>query len=79
MISEAVQLELVRNIPQIMTGVSAVAIAYFTYRTHLVAQNTNEVAKHTEQNTNHMKDELVAEVRKASFAAGKQEQKDSPS
>lgn len=79
MISEAVQLKLIDNIPQIVTGVSAIAIAYFTYRTHLISQDTNAVAKHTEQNTNHMKDELVAEVRKASFAAGQKDQKTNPS
>lgn len=79
MISEAVQLELVKNIPQIMTGGSAIAIAYFTYKTHLVTKETKTIAEHTEQNTNHMKDELVAEVRKASFAAGQKEEKKNPS
>jgi hypothetical protein len=74
MMSEAVQLALVNNIPQIVTGVSAIAIAYLTYRTHVVAKETSVVAKQTEENTNHLKDELVAEVRKASFAAGQKDQ-----
>jgi hypothetical protein len=74
MISEAVQLKLVENIPQIMVGISSIAIAYFTYRTHEVTKDTNIIAKKTEENTNHLKDELVAEVRKASFAAGQKDQ-----
>lgn len=79
MISEAVQIELVKDVPQIVTGLSAVLIAYFTYRTHAVAKETNAVAKMTEHNTNSMKDELVSEVRKASFAAGVQNERDNPS
>jgi hypothetical protein len=35
--------------------------------------------KQVVKQTNHIKDELVAEVRKASFAAGKKDEKDSPS
>ncbi len=70
--TEAVQLALIKNIPGIVVAVSTIATAYLSYRTHIVA-------KKTEKNTNHLKDELVEEVRKGSFAAGQKQEKDNPS
>lgn len=67
--TEAVQLALIDKLPAIVIAICTLATAYLTYRTH-------KVAKQTEENTNHLKDELVAEVRQASFAAGEKSMKD---
>jgi len=59
----------------ILSGTSvliALITAYFAYRAKVVAE-------HTEQNTNHLKDELVAAVSKERYAAGQKEQKENPS
>lgn len=74
--SEAVQLALIDKLPSLIAGVSGMFAAYFAYRAHRIAKDTNVVARKTEENTNHLKDELVAEVRKASFAAGQKQATD---
>lgn len=81
--SEAVQLELVKNLPPLFGAIGGVAAAYFSYRTHataketvVIAKETKAIAEKTEHNTNHMKDELVAEVRKGAFAAGQKDNKE---
>jgi hypothetical protein len=62
------------TIPAAATGIVS---AYFAYRasvttkeTKTITEATAAVAKHTEQNTNHLKDEIVALTKKASFAEG---------
>ncbi len=87
LLSEAVELAFIDKIPVIVAAVASIiaalgttAAGYFTYRSHGVitetkeiALKTAEIARKTEENTNHLKDELVAEVRTAAFAAGKKE------
>jgi len=67
--SETVQLALIEKVPSIVIAITTIVTAWLTYRTH-------RVAKQTEENTNHLKDELVQEVRQASFAAGQKQEKD---
>jgi hypothetical protein len=47
-----------------------VASAYFAYKAAVISKETKTIAQHTEQNTNHLKDELVALTAKASHAEG---------
>jgi len=68
MLSETVQLELVKAIPQDLMALGVMVGAFFSYLAH-------RQAKKTEENTNHLKDELVAEVKKVSFAAGQEAQR----
>ena len=51
---------------------TAVLLAYFAYKQASLSKNVKELA----QNTNHLKDELVAEVRVASVAKGKLQGRD---
>jgi hypothetical protein len=74
--SEKVLLAIVGIVPGIVAaGVSAIS-AYFAYKAHMTSIATREIAERTEENTNHLKDELVAEVRSASFAAGRKQEKE---
>jgi len=78
--SDEVAKELIKTIPQVVTALGAAFATYFAYKSlaysKKAADNSTEaivIAKQTEQNTNHMKDELVNEVRKASHAEGVKE------
>lgn len=51
-------------------AIASVAAAYFAYRAATTAKASLEVSKHTEANTNHLKDELVALTAKSSHAEG---------
>ena len=68
MLSENVQLELIRAVPTLI-------VAYFSYKAAQHAKDASIQSKQTEQNTNHLKDELVAEVRKASIQIGRDQEK----
>ena len=50
-----------------------VAAAYFSYKAAINSRDAVIISRHTEENTNHLKDELVALTAKASHAAGKLE------
>lgn len=59
------------------TSVAAFFSAFFSYKaaihaqaTLAVSRDTQALARHTEENTNHMKDELVALTKKSSHAEG---------
>ncbi len=54
----------------VTTMFPATISACFSYLAARDAAHALAVSRKTEENTNHMKDELVAEVRSASFAAG---------
>ncbi len=69
MLSEAVQLALVAKLPELAIAAASIATSYLSYRTH-------KIAKKTEENTNHLKDELVAAVSKERFAAGQKQEAD---
>ncbi len=69
MLSEAVQLALVARLPELAIAAASIFTSYLTYRTHTIA-------KKTEENTNHLKDELVAAVGKERFAAGQKHEAD---
>ena len=55
-----------------MLGTAAPSLmsAWFSYRASKHAARAVAVAEHTEENTNHMKDELVALTAKSSHAEG---------
>ena len=76
MIAQAVWIALIDKIPVIVAAGASIASAYLAYKTHTVSKETQAVAIQTEQNTNHLKDELVNEVRQAAFAAGQKQEKE---
>jgi uncharacterized membrane protein len=61
---------LITSIAALVTAVGGFALSFANSKRVLVE------IKRLEHNTNSIKDELVAEVRKASFAAGKLDEKD---
>jgi hypothetical protein len=54
----------------LIQGVSGFGLAIYARRTARAALETLEVSKRTEQNTNHIHDELVAVTKTASHAEG---------
>jgi hypothetical protein len=57
--SDPVQMALIAaGIPAVVSIVGA----YFSYKASVIAGQTRTIAEKTEQNTNHMKDELVAAI-----------------
>lgn len=90
LLSEAVQLALIDKVPSIAAACASIVAAfgaalggYFSYKAHgtakyvaEIARETNDVAKKTEQNTNHLKDELVEAVSRERFAAGQKQEAD---
>ena len=89
-LTDAVQIEVVRGLTVVLAGLPAAAgaffAAYFAYKASEHTRTAIDISKQTleqstkvEQNTNHLKDELVAEVRKASIEVGKQQEKDAAS
>jgi len=54
------------------TVLIALITAYF-------ARQAAQTSKKTEENTNHLKDELVAAVSKERYAAGQKQERDNPS
>lgn len=80
MMSDAVLTEAIRLGGQVVTAFSALIGAWFAFKASQhsrmaldSSQEAVQVARHTEQNTNHMKDELVALTAKASHAEGVKE------
>lgn len=87
MLSDAISIEIVRGltvaVPTTLAAVGSILGAFYAYQASKHAKIAAEQAIKTEQNTNHMKDELVAEVRKtglldanAAYQAGKREAKE---
>jgi hypothetical protein len=77
--TDAVQIELIRGltvgVPGLFGAVGGMVAAYFSYKASQHAKEAMTQVAKVEQNTNHLKDELVAEVRKASIEVGKQQEK----
>ena len=78
--SDEIIKELIKIIPNVVSALGASLAAYFSYRSVVHSKESAAhskkaitIAKQTEVNTNHLKDELVAEVRKASHAEGVKE------
>lgn len=67
--SDAVKIQLILSGASVLI---ALITAYF-------ALQAARVSKRTEENTNHMKDELVASVREAAYEAGRKQEKTNPS
>jgi len=63
------------TIPSAAVGIAA---AYFSYKAAVASHETKLIAQHTEENTNHMKDELVALTRSSAHAEGVLEGKRHP-
>jgi hypothetical protein len=74
--TDAVQIALIQGLT---VGVPGMVAAYFSYRASQHAKETLVQTSKVEQNTNHLKDELVAEVRRASIEVGKQQEKSAAS
>ena len=77
--SDAVQIALITSLT---TGIPSILAMFFSFmaRKHSidavnVSRETQTIAQKTEQNTNHLKDELVALTAKSSHAEGKLEGK----
>ena len=68
--SDAVVIEIIRACALVPTAMAAAASAWFSYRASTYSQRAVKIAKATEENTNHMKDELVALTAKSSHAEG---------
>jgi hypothetical protein len=66
--SDAVKIQLILSAASVLVSLIT---AYF-------AASTKKTSERTEQNTNHLKDELVAAVSKEQFAAGRKQEKDNP-
>lgn len=71
--SDPVTIALITACGAIPTAIVGVMSAYFSYKAAITSKETKEIAKHTEQNTNHLKDELVALTAKSSHAEGVKE------
>lgn len=67
--SDAVLIEIVRDSGIFLTAVMSALAAWFARRAVVVS-------KQTEQNTNHMKDELVSLTAKAAYAEGIKDEKE---
>lgn len=68
--SDAVAIALITACASVPPSLVGVAAAYFSYRASKIAAETKQIAQHTEENTNHLKDELVELTAKASHAEG---------
>ena len=66
-VSDAVATSLISGIASCFCSIVA---AYFAFRAKVHSEAAVVIAKHTEENTNHMKDELVAITRTAAHAEG---------
>lgn len=71
-------LAVVNSGPALIGGLAAIAASYFSWRSHVIARETKDVAKETKTLTeevvkgnNGLKTELVEATKAASFAAGK--------
>jgi len=71
--SDPVQIAL---ISALTTGIPSILGAIFAFMASRHAKAAAVQSAKTEENTNHMKDELVHEVRQASFAAGAKSETD---
>jgi hypothetical protein len=70
MMSDAVQIEIIRTVPLILGTIGAFAAALFSYRAATHSKEAIDVAKKTEKNTNGMSERLNAVTRTAAFAEG---------
>ncbi len=68
--SDAVEIALITSLT---TGIPSILAMVFAFLGRRAALATQVTAKQTEENTNHMKDELVALTAKSSHAEGKLE------
>ena len=71
MLSDQVEIEALKALPQFVIGIGTILAAIFGYLAQKNSKEAATQARITEQNTNHIKDELVAEVRKASIRVGR--------
>jgi hypothetical protein len=69
-VSDAVQIAIITSLT---TGVPSLLGMWFAFLARNAARQTQVIAQKTEENTNHMKDELVALTAKSSHAEGKLE------
>ncbi len=90
LISEAVQLALIDKVPAVAGAAASICAAfgagmagYFSYRAHVIVRETKVaveqvgvLAKKTEENTNHLHDEIVKVVAAKEFAAGRKQEAD---
>jgi hypothetical protein len=74
LLSDPVQLALIASLTTIIPSMVS---AFFAYKASVHAKRAVDVAQKTEENTNHMKDELVALTAKSSHAEGVIEGKNS--
>jgi hypothetical protein len=68
--SDPVIIALITACAAIPSTIGGIVAAYFAYKSAVASKATLKVSEHTEANTNHMKDELVALTAKSSHAAG---------
>lgn len=74
--SDAVTIALISACSAIPTSVVGIASAYWAYKAAVSSRLAVKISKHTEQNTNHLKDELVALTHKAAHAEGVKQAED---
>ena len=70
MLTDAVQIEMIRAVPGFAAAVGAVLAAWFSYRSASHSKETLQVATRTEHNTNGLVEKLNEQTAKASRAQG---------
>jgi hypothetical protein len=68
--SDAVTIAMITALASLPPSIVGIAAAYFSYRASVNSRTAVIISKKTEENTNHLKDELVALTAKASHAEG---------
>ena len=71
--SDAVQVALITSIPATLAAIFSYLASRRSADAAATARDTQVIAKKTEENTNHLKDELVELTAKSSHAEGKLE------
>jgi hypothetical protein len=74
--SDAVTIALIAACGGLPAAAVGIVSAWFSYKASEQSKETLTVSQHTEENTNHLKDELVALTRKDAHAEGVKEERD---